>query len=136
LQHFFNGDALVGFNNTCRQFADQVLPRLMRSKALLEIEKLKKEDFTIVIVSASPENWIAPWAAQTGVELLCSRLEIRQGKLTGKLVGKNCYGIEKVERIRRKYNLDNYSKVYAYGDTAGDKPMLALASTSFYKPFQ
>ena len=43
---------------------------------------------------------------------------------------------EKVIRIQEEYNLSDYQEIYVYGDSPGDKPMLGLATKSFYKPFR
>ncbi|MGZ3940205.1 MAG: HAD-IB family phosphatase, partial [Flavisolibacter sp.] len=111
------------------------VPKLVRTKALDEIARLKAQEIMVVIVSASPENWIEKWTNQLGLELIASRLEIRDGKVTGKLLGKNCHGYEKVVRIKQLYDLSNYNIVAAYGDSQGDKAMLALAEHAYYKPF-
>ena len=52
-----------------------------------------------------------------------------------KTLGNDCNGLEKVRRIKKKYNLNKYAKIYAYGDTEGDKPMLDIADISFYRAF-
>ena len=46
--------------------------------------------------------------------------------------------IEKGNRVKEAYNLDDYSHIYAYayGDSRGDKELLGLADKSFYKPFR
>ena len=54
----------------------------------------------------------------------------------GRCDGDNCHGQEKVRRIKEAYPLDQYREIYAYGDTGGDRPMLGLATHSFYKPFR
>jgi phosphoserine phosphatase len=70
------------------------------------------------------------------IDLLATRLEVQDGRLTGKINQCNCHGQEKVRRIQAQFALAEYDKVLAYGDTAGDKPMLKLADTSYYKPFR
>mgnify|MGYP002412433442 CR=1 FL=1 len=70
-----------------------------------------------------------------GFDLLATQLEIKDHKLTGCYAGQNCHGEEKVRRIKAVYDLAQFDKIYAYGDTSGDKPMLALAHQSFYKHF-
>jgi phosphoserine phosphatase len=69
------------------------------------------------------------------LELIASRLEVSGGKVTGKILGKNCHGDEKVVRIKEVYDLTNYNIIAAYGDTGGDKPMLELADQAHYRPF-
>lgn len=135
LSFFFKDMPDTSFRRECELFAKQVLPGLLRPKALEQIEKLKKDRCIVVIVSASPENWIEHWAEKNGLELIASQLEIVDGKLTGKIKGKNCHGPEKVRRILEKYVVKEYDEIYAFGDTKGDLPMLALATQKFYKPF-
>lgn len=136
LAFFYKGMPLAAFEKQCEAFAKEVLPDLMRPRAIREIQKMQSLGVQVVIVSASPEIWIRPWADSMGTELLGTRLMISDGKLTGMLDGNNCYGNEKVKRIVERYTLTNYDKIYAYGDSSGDKPMLALATISFYKPFR
>ena len=71
-----------------------------------------------------------------GIELIATKLEFKAGKLTGKFATNNCYGAEKSHRIKELFDLELYDYIYAYGDSRGDKEMLALADESFYKPFR
>jgi len=135
LRFFFHGIAIEEFNRRCQEFAEQVVPKLVRTKALDEIERLKAMDIKVVVVSASPENWVEQWTKRLGLELIASRLEVSGGKVTGKILGKNCHGDEKVVRIKEVYDLTNYNIIAAYGDSGGDKPMLALADQAHYRPF-
>jgi phosphatidylglycerophosphatase C len=136
LSYFFKGTALTEFQDYCERFAAQCLPSLLRPKALAEINNFIKAGVEVVIVSASPENWIKPWTNDMQLELVATRLQIVNNHLTGKIFECNCHGEEKVRRIREHYILDNYSEIFAYGDTKGDLPMLALSTTPSYKPFR
>lgn len=136
LQFFFGGMKEADFNTFCEQFAAEIIPSLIREKALKEIDKLKQAGAEVVIVSASPENWLRPWCATLNLPLLATRLEVNKDKITGKIKGNNCHGEEKVRRIREAYDLTQYNSIYCYGDTSGDKPMLALADHAFYQPFR
>ena len=75
------------------------------------------------------------WCAKYNLDLIATRLEIQDGKLTGKFATKNCYGMEKVKRIKDAYDLGQYDFVYAYGDSRGDKEMLSIANESYFKHF-
>ena len=136
LGFFFGNTPLTDFQSQCDRFAVEALPSLLRPKALEEIEKLKQAGFVVVVVSASPENWIAGWAAANGLLLIATRLEIKEQRLTGRIAGRNCHGKEKVNRIHEIFRLTDYKEIYAYGDSSGDRPMLALASNPFFKPFR
>ena len=136
LQYFFNKMPLTEFQEKCKSFAKEVIPQLLRPGALEEIARLKAANTAIVIVSASPENWIRDWADSIGATLIATKLQVKQDQLNGLIDGHNCHGEEKVLRIRRQYNLADYQEIYAYGDSSGDKPMLSLASSGHYKPFR
>jgi len=136
LQHFFRGMAIEDFENLCKRFAEEKLPALIRPRAVEEIKKLQAAGYVVAVVSASPENWIRQWAASMGVELIGSRLGVTDGRLTGKINGKNCHGEEKVARIREKYKVSEYDSIHAYGDSGGDTAMLKIATHPFFKPFR
>jgi len=136
LTYFFKGMPLDEFQLKCEGFALEILPGLLRKSALEEIRELQQKGIDVVIVSASPENWIRQWASSIHASLIATRLELKDGKLTGNILDKNCYGEEKVRRIKEVYHLNEYQDIYAYGDSSGDKPMLSLAKYPHYKPFR
>lgn len=136
LRFFFKNMPVERFQVLCDNFSRQVLLGLIRAKALEEIEKLKNEGVTIVVVSASPENWIRKWAGDNSIQTISTQLEIKDDKLTGKILGNNCHGEEKVIRIKENYVLSEYETIFAYGDSSGDKHMIKLASVAHYKPFR
>lgn len=136
LAYFFKNITVAEFSRLSEQFTQTILPGLIRPKALEEIARLKQQGTEIVIVSASPENWIKPWATKMGLDLIATNLVVNQDKLTGIINGNNCYGEEKVNRINQLYNISSYETIYAYGDSSGDRPMLSLANKPFYKPFR
>ena len=76
------------------------------------------------------------WANHLSLKLIATRLEVKNGKITGGIEGRNCRGEQKVVCILEQWNLDEYNEIYAYGNSPDDKPMLALATKSFYKPFR
>lgn len=135
LSHFLKGIDLDKFNSLCKKFVEIKLPPLLRKEALHEIRRHIKNNTQVVIVSASPENWVLPWCKRYNIACIATKLQVKNNKLTGKIEGKNCHGTEKARNILRTYNLSHYSKIYAYGNSRGDLPMLSLATDSYYKPF-
>jgi len=134
--YFWKGIPESDFQTDCDHFASEKLPQFLRPKAIQEIQQLKNKGFEVVIVSASPENWIREWAKNFEAPVISTRLETHENRLTGRIAGKNCHGIEKVARIRAVYDTGSFDEIYAYGDTSGDKPMLSLANFQFMKPFR
>ena len=135
LTFFFRGMTVAEFQQKCDEFIHDKLPYLIKKEALLKIDFHKNQQDRVVVVSASPRNWIEGWCKKMGIELIATELDVREGQITGKLKSLNCYGQEKVNRINAHLVLDDYETIYAYGDTHGDKPMLALAHHAFYRTF-
>ena len=71
------------------------------------------------------------------IEIICSELEIKNGRFTGSYVNGDCSGAKKVSSVRKQVNLSSFSQIVAYGDTKEDVPMLRIADVSYYcgKPF-
>lgn len=136
LKYFFKGMPINAFDNLCKEFTEKKLPALIREKALEEIKQHLQNNIKVVVVSASPVNWVKPWCNQLNIDCIATYLEVKENKITGKISGRNCSGNEKVKHILNNYVLSRYSKIYAYGDTKGDLPMLALSTNKFYKPFR
>jgi phosphatidylglycerophosphatase C len=82
----------------------------------------------IVIVSASLDVYVDAAARSLEVEhVLCTTLAVGDdGQCTGKLQGGNCRGLEKAARLRAHLG-DNDVDLWAYGNSGGDRAMLALA---------
>jgi phosphatidylglycerophosphatase C len=136
LCYFFKGADLKSFQLGCNEFIDNALPVMIRPGALDEIEKLKAHGFKIVVVSASPVNWIKKWSDAAGLGLIATKLQTVNGALTGYIDGINNNSEEKALRIKAAFDLQEYDEIYCYGDSGGDKAMLALGTKTFYKPFR
>ena len=136
LMYFLKGFDANNFNALCREFSEKKLPHLLKKSALHEIRRHLQNKTPVVIISASAENWISPWCSKYNIECIATKLEVKDGKLTGKIEGRNCSGKEKVRHIQTKYKLSMYKKIYAYGDSREDLPMLSLATEKNYKPFR
>jgi phosphatidylglycerophosphatase C len=136
LIHFFKGMHYDAFKMQCTSYSMRVLPSIVKSDALQKIQWHKNQNHRVVVVSASVRDWLEPFFSSLGVEVIATELELMNGKLSGHLKTKNCYGPEKVRRIREVIDTQEYTSIYAYGDTRGDKEMLELANFKFYKHFK
>lgn len=136
LTYFFGGEPQAEFRQRAADYARQRLPRIIRPSALQKINELKEKQAVIYVVSASAEDWIRPWCESLGIGLIATRLETQHRKITGKIVGKNCYGPEKVRRIREELDLGQYLMIYAYGDSRGDRELLEVAHYPRYRYFK
>jgi HAD superfamily hydrolase (TIGR01490 family) len=117
------------------RFASYVLPGLLRHDAMQRLEWHKQQGHRCVVISASLELYVRPWAIKAGFDdVIATRLEMQEdGCVTGKLSGNNCFGIEKVSRLETLLgSLGGYT-LYAYGDSRGDKELLSSADYAYYR---
>ena len=136
LSYFFKGMDEENFMQVANEYSLKHIDTILRPKAMEKIAWHKEQGHKIVIVSASIECWLKPWCDKNDLDLIATKLEIHDGIVTGKFLTKNCYGIEKVNRVNESYDLSEYDHIYAYGDSRGDRELLELADESFYKPFR
>ena len=136
LSYFFKGMDEQQFLKVAKEYSLKHIDTILRPKAMEKIAWHKEQGHKVVVVSASIECWLKPWCDINGLDMIATKLEIKDGMLTGKFLTKNCYGIEKANRVKEAYNLSNYDYIYAYGDSRGDRELYALADESFYKPFR
>ncbi len=133
--YFFKGMPRHEFQNKGREFALKVIPSLIRTSALARIKEYKASGQRMIIVTASAEEWIKPWSDQFGMEIISTRWEFQNDHISGRISGRNCYGPEKKNRIEKEIDLSKYNTISVYGDTSGDREMLALGTERFYKLF-
>ncbi len=105
----------------------------VREEALERIRWHKNQGDKIVVVSASLDLYLKPWCETYDLDLICSKLEVKEGRLTGKYLGGDCTAGEKRTRVEKAYDLKNYKKVYAYGDTNEDNELLAMADVRYFR---
>ncbi len=130
---YFNGMKEVEAMKLGQEFSEQVIPKLLRPEAIREIEFHKNSASKIVVVTASFSIWIKSWCELNHFELIATECDIRNGRLTGLIKGKNCHGAEKVRRIKEKFDLHQFDQIYAYGDSPADKEMVNLADFKYLK---
>lgn len=135
LTYFFGDNSSNDFQRRCDDFIKNRLPQLLREEAVLKLEQHLKKNDRVIVVSASAYNWVEGWCKEKNIELIATRLQIKNNTITGKLDSLNCYGPEKASRIKSHLTLNEYTPIYAYGDSRGDKEMLALADQPFYRTF-
>jgi phosphatidylglycerophosphatase C len=100
----------------------------LRPTVVARIDHHRSLGHRLVVISASPEIYVRPFAERFGFETaLATRLELDDdGRLTGRVLGQNCRAAEKVRRLE-EWMGDGPARVVAYGDSSGDTELLARA---------
>jgi phosphatidylglycerophosphatase C len=132
---FFKGWSELEFNTKARGFYETILTNIVKQSALERIKWHLDQNHKVYVVSASIENWIRDFCLNLGIGLIATKLKIEDGHITGRFLTPNCYGEEKVKRIKEEIDLSAFNYIYAYGDSKGDKQMLELAGEPYYRSF-
>ena len=134
--YFYKDVSIETFNNWCIVFSS-FIDGMLRPKAIESLLEHKVRGDKTVIISASIENWIKPWADKEGIDLVIStQIEVDNGLLTGRLLSKNCYGQEKVDRLLAEFPNRNEYHLVAYGDSCGDRELINFADEGYYNKFK
>jgi len=115
------------------EFADNVVARHLRPDVLERVAWHRNQGHELVIVSASFTSYLDPIAARLGfAAVLATELAVGDdGRMTGELVRPNVRGAEKVRRLDEWLGATppdaGPAFVWAYGDSSGDRELLARA---------
>ncbi|MDB2613976.1 HAD-IB family hydrolase, partial [Chlamydiales bacterium] len=127
---FFKGIPLDKLQKTAENYTvEKVLPRL-RKETLKSLKWHQDQGHRVILISANLDFIVEPMKEHLNIpELLATSVEVNQeGLLTGRLKSKNCWGEEKVNRLKALIGENCKNPVYAYGDSRGDKELLAFSN--------
>ncbi|WP_374532725.1 HAD-IB family hydrolase [Phenylobacterium sp.] len=136
-REFLAGVTRERLETDARAFAELMAPRMLRPDAVRTWRRWSQRNATLVIVTASPEIIVAPFARGLGAEMLIGTelaFDARD-RVTGAFATPNCRGAEKVRRLQAVFGEEVQLRA-AYGDTSGDTEMLAIADEPGYRVFQ
>jgi len=136
VREFLKGVDRETLEREAERFAETVWADFMRTDALACWNAWGERGVHRVIVTASPETTVAPFARRLGAEnLIGTRLAFdAQDRVAGAFLGENCRGEEKMTRLRAVYGPE-VRIAAAYGDTSGDAQMIAAAVEKGYRVF-
>ncbi|MBA3958369.1 MAG: HAD-IB family hydrolase [Parachlamydiaceae bacterium] len=120
------------------KYSQRWLPKLIRPSALQRLRWHQRQGHRCVLISANIDLYLNPWAQEMGFnDVICSVCATDdQDRLSGKLVGENCWGPVKAKRLLNLIGPKENVVLYAYGDSAGDRDLLHLADYAFYRGLQ
>lgn len=135
--YFFKGMNIKEFKLKCNEFARHN-KTLIRPLALIEIQKALKEGEKVIIITANIDMWVRPFFSELDkdIRIIGTKIEEKEGKVTGHFITRNCYGAEKVNRLKEIMPNRNSYELISYGDSRGDKELLEYADKGYFKPFR
>jgi phosphatidylglycerophosphatase C len=129
----FTGRRAADVDAAGEAFATVVARSWLRPDTLARLRWHQESAHEVVLVSASFSVYLLPLARHLNVDgVLGTGLTVdHDGLLTGGLAGANCRGAEKVRRLHawlgERYGDRANVEVWAYGDSRGDRELLADA---------
>ena len=125
LAHVFKGVEVSRLDKIMKAFIFTEFDSIKNMRAVEELEKHHTHDKKVVLVTTSFEP-IAKFAAKFFhiPEYTSTKLEVKNNKYTGKILGKINYKDEKVERLANY----NFEGSFAYSDHNSDIPLLKMAT--------
>ncbi|MFM0515287.1 HAD family hydrolase [Paraburkholderia sp. RL17-373-BIF-A] len=136
--HFLAG-ALGGLTRpqleaAAQRYATERLPELIRPEMHARIQEHKRLGHRLVLVSASLTLYLRIFANSSGFDaVLATELEYQGDYLSGRLGSRDCWGPEKVKRLQQWLGGDRPRVLFAYGNSTGDREMLALADHAWLR---
>lgn len=137
VREFLKGVPRAQLEDEARKFAETTASDLLRPDALRVWREWRAREAKLVIVTASPDILVAPFARGLAAHaLIGTQLAFdAENRVAGAFDGSNCRGKEKVRRLKEMFGANLRLKA-AYGDTGGDRDMLAIADEKGYRVFK
>ncbi|WP_263831204.1 HAD-IB family hydrolase [Salinibacter sp.] len=136
LGQFLAGKPTGEIRAVAKSFAAERVPSLLDPEAIRRLRWHQEQGHMTVLVTASPELYVQPWAEAEGFDrALGTRLETKEGVFTGQFSTPNCHGPEKTRRLEAEGPDLRGATIYAYGNSRGDRELLDMADQGFYRSF-
>lgn len=136
VREYLKGVSRERLEADARRFAELHSRSLLRPDAVIAWKRWQRERVRLVIVTASPDIVVAPFARGLGADdILGTPLAFdADDRVVGTFASPNCRGPEKVARLKAAFG-ENLRVRAAYGDTGGDTEMLAIAEEPYFRVF-
>lgn len=137
LRRFISGRSRRELVELGIKFSEERISRMLRTEAINRLSWHQRQGHTCILVSASLDVYLEHWSRSLKFDALaCSRLDYDdEGRATGALFGRNCHGAEKLRRLHELIDAAKITELYAYGDSSGDRELLAAADHAYFRKF-
>lgn len=123
------GKSEAEMEDLCLHVFREVLFPSVFKEAITELNIHKENNAKVVILSSALDSICSAMSESFGMDgYICSTLEAKEGHLTGKPLGRLCYGEEKLHRLTGycAANNMNQSVIWYYSDSISDLPVLSF----------
>jgi phosphatidylglycerophosphatase C len=123
---FFRGEKKEDIDKHGEQFCTTWVERHPRANLMAKLREHQNAGHRIILLSASPDLYVPRIGSYLGIkETVCTRVAWNENICTGKIIGPNCKGVEKVTLLSEYLQVKTLPEPsFAYGDSKSDLPIL------------
>lgn len=119
-----------------KEFYEKKLSVILYKDAIDMMRKLKNEGYKVYLISASAEFYLRELYNIKEVDkVIGTRFKVENGVHKGIMVGENCKGQEKVNRLMEELKKDNievdFKNSYMFSDSLADLPLFNLVGKPY-----
>lgn len=125
LSKILTGISLEQLEPVSEKFVSSLIDKGLNRPIIQVLNVHLKKRHKVILVSASFDFYVLKLARKTGInQVVCTRAEVNDGILTGRILGKNCHGEEKVRRLESTLSQPDWRSSVLYTDHHSDYPLL------------
>jgi|GEM_PF-2387822 len=128
------GRSYTHLDKKAKSFAYNHISKYIKPEIFAKLEYHKEHGHKVIIVSANLAMYLRYWASIHKIDhVIATEMEFVNDIATGRLATHNCYGEQKVLRLKQylaEENL-NFSYSYGYGNSRGDHELLDYVNEGY-----
>lgn len=129
-QTLLQGEDVARLESLARRFLQEQLEPILNRQVFQSLQQHVAAGDAVYLVSSNFDFFLQPLAEQWKLlGIFATQAEVAQGKFTGRITGLSCDGPEKLARAIACLGERQVRAAVAYGDSAGDEPLLRAVKT-------
>lgn len=125
LDKILSGISLGQLEPVSEKFVLNIINRGLNEPIIKILNEHFEQGDKVIMVSASFDFYVMKIAKRIGIDqVVCTKAEVNDGIITGRILGKNCHGQEKVRRLENLLSQSDLSSSVLYTDHYSDYPLL------------
>lgn len=114
-------------NSLAREFYNCCIKKHFVTTVLRKLQKDVSDGKNVIIISGGYDIYLKYFVEEFNIQhLICSKLQFKNNRFTGKIIGKDCMGSEKVRKLYNNFPLLKYNlkkQMTLYSDSPSDIPL-------------
>jgi len=127
------GEARKQMDDLALAFATHHVEKALNAPVVAALRNHQQEGDEVYLVSSNFSFLLRPLQAAWALRgIVATEVEIEGGRCTGRIAGQVCDGAEKLSRVLALFNAERVREATAYGDSRGDRALLAFVKRAVW----